>query len=68
VSKVSRESVYVEKFVTFSHFGQGWDAQVWQDPSGLAGQKVFRLLIPVPDELIPPTVLADVAGPEEPKA
>ena len=54
---------WVELCVTFSNYGQGWDMQIWSAPNmAPEGQKLFKLRVPVPAELIPPEVVGEVSS------
>lgn len=57
------EPVFVEKFVTFNNYGDGWNILVWNSPP--SEYKYYRLRIPVPKELLGEAVLAEVDEIEE---
>lgn len=58
---------YVEKLVTFTQGPGGmWQAWTW-DFDVPRGQKAYRLLIPVPDELVAPVLVAEVEAVAEVK-
>jgi hypothetical protein len=59
---MSDAKVTIDKFVTFHNYGNGWDCNVWNDPTSCSGMgmRVYRLRVDVPQELLGETVKGEV--------
>lgn len=48
----------VEKFAVFTCYEGRWEAWLTDAPPAETSEKVFRVLIPVPPEIVPPAITA----------
>jgi len=63
---MEKDGVFVERWISFQHHGSHWDASI-SLVAYPSKETLYRLLIPVPSELIPETIVGIVEPIEEGK-